>query len=99
MPLRQTARAPPRPCRSVVRVGIANGRGAVSSQGRRRVRTLGFALAAALVALLAVAAVASAGGGNVVYVCGDNLCAIDGDGSHPRQLTTDGAGSADYSSP
>jgi WD40-like Beta Propeller Repeat len=63
------------------------------------VRALSATLVAALLVMLAVAAGASAAGGKVVYVCGANLCAIDGDGSNQRQLTTDGAGSAGYSSP
>jgi hypothetical protein len=68
-------------------------------QGISRSRTLAAALAIAIVGLFAWAAVASAAGGKVVYVCGSNLCAVDGDGSNQRQLTTDGTVSSGYSSP
>lgn len=57
---------------------------------------------AALLALLFVLVVptaASAAGGKIVYVCGSNLCAIDGDGANQHQLTTDGAAGAGYASP
>jgi hypothetical protein len=56
-------------------------------------------LVACVVVLLAAAATASAAGGKIVYVCGANLCAIDGDGSNQRQLTTDGTSQAGYGSP